>query len=184
MDRYLRKILCLLIGLIFTYGCSPKPEQPVVTKEEEKIEEFTFRQFADKMSFVLTGESAEIARNDGTSVNKPLLSLTTSSELIEISTGKEGKGQFDVSPETKKINKVVFTGNVKINYKELSTGKVNMKGTCKKLTYLETEKMIIMEDNPVLESGSNKFSGDIIYYSFVDNNLKIDGNVNVQILTK
>jgi lipopolysaccharide export system protein LptA len=147
---------------------------------QKNIRQFTFRQFAEKTSFILTGESAEIGSND-TSVKNPSLSLKTATEMIEITTGKEGKGQFDFIPETKSVNKILFTGNIKILYKNLETGKITMEGHCKKLTYLDSEKMLVMEGSPVLKSGSNIFSGDIIYYNFKDNTLKIEGSVNVQI---
>ena len=181
MGRHLKKVFCILFVMFITYGCSSKKENPQGKTDQTNIKEFTFRQFAEKMSFTLTGESAEISEKNNTSVKKPSLSLKTATENIEITTGKEGKGEFDFVPETRKINKIVFTGNVKILYKESSTGKITMQGTCKKLTYLEADRMLIMEGSPFLESGSNKFSGDIIYYNFDDNTLKIEGSVNVQI---
>jgi lipopolysaccharide assembly outer membrane protein LptD (OstA) len=184
MGKYIKKLLFLLIIIFLSYGCSDKKEAPQNEISQKSLEKFTFRQFADKTAFTLTGESAEVSEKNDTFIKSPSLSLTTSVEIIEITTGKEGKGEFNFLPDTKKINKVLFTGNVKIFYKELSTGKTNMQGNCKKLTYLESNKMLIMEGDPTLESGKNKFSGDIIYYNLNDNTLKIEGSVNVQILSK
>lgn len=166
------------------YGCSPEKESVRDSSTfGENIKEFTFRQFAEGTSFVLRGESAEAGQTSQTSVKNPELSLTTPAETINITTGKEGEGAFDFIPETRKINKVIFTGGVKILYKEADTGKTTMEGNCAKLTYLEEDNLLIMEGSPVLKSDGNIFSGNIIYYNFNDNTLKIEGNVNVQIST-
>jgi len=182
MGRNLKKILFILTIVFLAYGCSPKKDEPREESVQENVGKFTLRQFAEKTSFVLSGESAEISQSGKSpSVKSPSLSLKTSSEMIEITTGKTGKGQFDLLPETKKVSRIVFTGSVKIVYREISTGKTTMQGSCSKLTYIEADKMLVMEGSPVLERGSSRFSGDVIRYNFSDNTLNIEGSVNVQI---
>jgi len=181
MERHIKKVFCLLIMIFLTYGCSSGKVDEEEAKYEESIKGFTLRQFAEKTSFVLTGESAETSGESGTSVKNPSLSLKTPHDTIEIKTGKDGKGNFVFLAETRRINKVEFTGEIKILYREISTGKITMEGTCKKLTYIEKDKMLIMEGSPVLKSDKNIFSGDTIYYNLGENTLEIEGNVNVQI---
>ncbi|MCM8820921.1 MAG: hypothetical protein NC932_03100, partial [Candidatus Omnitrophica bacterium] len=74
--------------------------------------------------------------------------------------------------------------NIKIVYRDLKTKNITMEGSCKKLTYNEIEKIIIMEGNPVIKRDNNYFSGDVMYYNLEKNSLDIKGNVNAQIYTE
>ncbi len=180
------KIFVLAALIFMTWGCSRKAknEQPAV-KPEEEITGFSLKQFADdKTNFVLQGESAEISSETGTTISTPELSLETSTETIEITTGKEGKGEIKIIPDEKKVQNIVITGNVRIVYKDIKTGMVSMEGRCGKLTYNAAEKTIVMENSPVITRNKSQFRSDAIYYRIDRNTLELKGNVNACIYSE
>jgi len=185
MGRSHKKVFgIILILLLLTYGCAKKEENRTSEKPEEEIKHFTLKQFADNRGgFVLEGESAEIT-SDKASLSTPHLSLSTETESIEITTGKEGAGEINIDPEEKKVKTITITGNIKIVYRDIKTKEITMEGSCKKLTYNEKEKTIVMELSPVIKRGNNYFSGDVMYYNLEKNTLDIKGNVNAQIYTE
>lgn len=186
MVRNLKKILIIAVLIFLTYGCSKKSEneQPV-DKDEEKITHFSLKQFADeKTSFVLEGETAEISSKGGTTISTPEMSLSTPTETIEITTGKEGKGEIRIVPDEKKVQNIIITGNVRIVYKDIKTGTITMEGRCEKLTYNDKEKTIIMENSPVIIRNKNYFKSDVIFYNIDKNTLELKGNVNARIYSE
>ncbi|HOL21720.1 MAG TPA: LptA/OstA family protein [bacterium] len=186
MGGHIKKVSgIIIILLLLTYGCTKKEENKISEKPEEEIKHFTLKQFADNKGggFVLEGESAEIS-SGGASMTTPQLSFSTGTESIEITTGKEGSGEIKIDPDEKKVKTIIITGNIKIVYRDLKTKDITMEGSCKKLTYNEIEKTIIMEVSPVIKRGNNYFSGDVMYYNLEKNSLDIKGNVNAQIYTE
>ncbi|MCX8082675.1 MAG: hypothetical protein N3D17_04700 [bacterium] len=184
MGKHSKKVFSIIIVLLLICGCVRKEENKALEKPEEEIKNFTLKQFTDKRAgFVLEGESAEISSQEA-SINTPQLSLSTGTEIIEISTGKEGSGEIKIDPDEKKVKTIIITGNIKIVYRDIKTKDITMEGSCKKLTYRETEKTIIMEISPIIKRGDNYFSGDIMYYNLEKNSLDIKGNVNAQIYTE
>ena len=183
MGRNRGKIFILLTVVMLAYGCSRKPESEQPAEEpREEITRFSLKQFADdKTSFVLKGETAEILPGAGTAVEAPELSFQTATEMIEITTGGEGRGEINLVPDEKKLRNVTITGNVRIVYRDIKTGKVTMEGRCGKLTYNDGEKIIVMEKSPVITRNTSNFKGDVIYYHLEKNTLELKGNVNVRI---
>jgi LPS export ABC transporter protein LptC len=183
MGRNSGKIFILLAVAILAYGCSRKPENEQPAEEpREEITGFSLKQFADdKTSFVLKGETAEIASDSGTAVAGPELSFQTATEVIEITTGGEGRGEVNLNPDEKRVRNVTITGNVRIVYRDIKTGAVTMEGRCGKLTYNDAEKTIVMEKSPVITRNKSNFKGDVIYYHLEKNTLELKGNVNARI---
>ncbi|MBN1445584.1 MAG: hypothetical protein JW957_05710 [Candidatus Omnitrophica bacterium] len=186
MGRNPAKVLIIVMLLFLAQGCSRSREPDnKADKPQEEITGFSLRQFAgDKSSFTLKGESAEISSGGRTTIAAPALSFSTGAEVIEINTGKEGQGEVKIVPDEKKVTAVVITGNVKIIYRDIKTGAVTMEGSCRKLTYKDAEKTLLMEGNPVIKRGKSVFSGDTVIYRFDENTLEIKGNVNAQIHTE
>jgi len=166
-----------LIIILFT-GCGKKKEN--VVSNEEKLTKFSLKQFSNNYSLTLKGESAEISENKNTKISSPSLSLKTKTEIIEIKTDKEGKGEIKVEPETKKIKEIIISGKVLIVYKDLNE-KITMEITCGKVSYIEERKEMIFEEKPVIKRGKNLFSGEKIIYNIENNTIEIKGNVNVEI---
>ncbi len=181
-----RKIFILVSLIFLTYGCSGKRgNEAPADKSDEQITGFSLKQFADdKTSFILQGESAEISTKTGTTISTPELSLSTSTETIEITTGKEGKGAIKIIPDAKKVNNIIITGNISIVYRDIKTGVVTMQGKCGKLTYNNSEKMIIMENSPVITRNKSRFGGDVIYYRIDTSTVELKGNVNARIYSE
>lgn len=185
MGKYLRKISGIaLIILVLLSGCNKKREDRISEKPEEEIKQFTLKQFADNnRGFVLEGEGAEIS-SENASISSPQLSLSTGSEIIEITTGKEGTAEIFVDPDTKKVKSITIKGNIKIINRDIKTKDITMEGSCKKITYDESKRVITMELSPVIKRGNSYFSGDVMYYNLEKNSLEIKGNVNAQIYTE
>lgn len=175
-----KKIILLLFPLLLIYGCKGKNEESL-SKNEEKLTEFSLKQFSKDYSLTLKGESAEISETQDTNISSPTLSLKTKTEIIEIKTEKEGKGEIKVEPQTKKIKEIVISGNVKILYKDLKTEEIVMEIECGKATYSDEKREMIFEIQPLIKRGKNKFSGDRIIYNLENNTIEIKGNVNVEI---
>ncbi|MCM8804415.1 MAG: LPS export ABC transporter periplasmic protein LptC [Candidatus Omnitrophica bacterium] len=177
----MRKVnLSILILILFTFtNCKTKKES--IISNEEKFNEFSFRQFSKNYSFTIKGETAEINKNKDTQISSPSLSLKTKSEIIEIKTGKSGKGEIKIEQETRKIKEIIISGDVLILYKDLNQGNITMEITCGRATYIDDRKEMIFEEKPVIKRGKNKFSGEKIIYNIENNTIEIKGNVNVEI---
>ncbi|MCM8771647.1 MAG: hypothetical protein NC922_01015 [Candidatus Omnitrophica bacterium] len=171
----------LLFFLFFLTSCGKKEEKDVKSSEEEKLSEFSLKQFSHKYLLIVNGESAEILENKNIKVSSPSFSLKTSDEIIEIKTDKLGKGEIKVEPETKQIKEITITGKILILYKDKKEEKITMEISCEKLTYIDEKKEMIFEGNPLIKRGKNKFSGDRIIYNIEKNIIEIKGNVNVEI---
>ncbi|MFN4227343.1 MAG: hypothetical protein ACK4F0_04305 [Candidatus Ratteibacteria bacterium] len=171
-------LLVFLIVAIFN-SCTKKKEE--VFLENEKLKGFSLKHFSQNYLLTLYGESAEITENKNTKISSPILSLKTETEIIEIKTDKEGKGEIKVDPENKKLKEIIITGKVVILYKDKNAGNITMEITCGKVTYVEEKKEMIFEEKPLIKRGKNKFSGDKIIYSVDNNTIEIKGNVNVEI---
>ncbi len=185
MERNFAKILILTVTIFLVNGCSKKNEPADLDMSNTEIKQFSLKQFAsNKISFTLKGESAEISSGGETSVRSPQLSFSTSKEIIEINTGKEGKGEIKIVPDEKKLTTIVITGNVKIVYRDIETGVVTMEGYCQKLTYYDEQKRLVMEGSPYVTKGKNRFSGDMIFYEFEKNTIEVKGNIDAQIYTE
>lgn len=172
--------LCILILTLLTFNSCKTKKEPMITNEE-KFNEFSFKQFSKEYSFTLKGESAEVDNGKNAQISSPSLSLKTKSEIIEIKTDKLGKGEIKIEQETRKIKEIIISGNVLILYKDLSEGNVTMEIICGKATYLDDRKEMIFEEKPVIKRGKNKFSGEKIIYNIENNTIEIKGNVNVEI---
>jgi lipopolysaccharide transport protein LptA len=172
----------IFISCIFFTGCNERKDITENSAGQEKISGFSFRQFSPDFNFTLKGESAEIATDrEKTSVYHPALSLETNSEIIEIKTGKEGKAEMEIDPESEQIKDIVITGDIKIYLKDIKTKKITMQANCGKLTYVDKEKKLILEKSPVIKKGENSFSGERIFYLLDENKFEIKGDVNVRI---
>lgn len=175
------KVIWILVLFLFFISCERKKEESH-QKNYEKITEFSLKQFSTKdYFFILKAESAEITDNS-TKISSPSFSLQTKSEIIEIKTDKEGKGEVKIGPETKKISEIIITGKIKILYKNKKDGRILMEINCGKATYLDEKKQMIFEEKPEIRRGQNLFSGDKILYDIEKNTIEIKGNVNVEIV--
>lgn len=183
MKREIRNLFFfgfIFIIIIFFTCCSKKKKEEVNLKNE-KFTGFSLKHFSHNCLLTLYGESAEITENKNTKISSPTLSLKTETEIIEIKTDKEGKGEIKVDPENKKLKEIIITGKVIILYKDKKTENVTMEIICGKATYIEAKKEMVFEENPLIKRGKNKFSGERIIYNIDKNTIEIKGNVNVEI---
>jgi len=67
------------------------------------------------------------------------------------------------------IDRIVAKGNVRAE-------KGKTKGSCGKVTYKVAERVLIMEENPVLNDGPNSITGDVIRYYVRENRSEVVGN--------
>jgi len=174
--RYIIVLSCLSILI----SCGKKDKGNIIS-DEEKLTEFSLKHFSKNYSFTLTGESAEIISNKSTRISAPSFSLRTASEIIEIKTDKEGKGEIKVDPEANKLKEVVITGKILILYKDKKDGKITMEVSCGRVTYVDEKKEMVFEEKPIIKRGKNIFSGEKIIYNIENNLIEIKGNVNVEI---
>ena len=184
MGKNKRKILLyvlIITSFVFLIGCSQKEVKNDEIKPSNLIKKFSLKQFSNKINLFIEGEAAEI-KSENVKVKKPSLLIDRKTEVIEIKTGKRGKAEIEINPESKQIENVIFTGNVKIIQKDKRTEKIIMEAECGKLTYSDKKKEMVMENSPVIRRGKNIFSGEKIYYFLEKNTLQIKGNVNVKII--
>jgi len=183
MGYGIKKIFAYGIAiLILLFSSCSKKEEEKKTDLKEKISSFSLKQFSDKFTLTLKGETAEIIEEqEKTTITSPTLSLKTPEEIIEITTGKEGKAEIKMNPEERKIERIVMTGDIRIVNKNRKTGEIIMEATCGKLTYDNKNQIMIMEISPEIKRGKNSFSGEKIFYRLKDNTLEIRGKVNVHI---
>lgn len=182
MEKNKTKILinALIFIMVFLCSCEKKnTENPAVEKSQFK--NFSLTQFSEKTHLVLTGEAAELKESD-IKVKQPSFKISGKDEVIEIKTGKNGNAEIQINPETKQIQKVIFTGQVHIIQIDKKSNDILMEAECGKLTYSDKEKILIMEDSPIIKREKNTFSGEKIYYYLEKNTLQIKGNVNVKII--
>jgi len=180
------KVILLILILLVMQGCQKKETELLPkTHDEEKLSKFSFEQLSDKIHLELKGESAEISPDRKKSfIKEPFFSLKSQGETIEISTDSGGKAEITIDPESQQIQKVLLQGEIDIVQKDIKSNKVLMNAHCKKLTYVESEKLFMMEGNPVIKRNKSSFSGEKILYYWDKNKIEIKGKVNVLIYPK
>ncbi|MCS7180939.1 MAG: hypothetical protein N2589_07310 [bacterium] len=174
-------IFCCFLSFLFFTSCNKREREENLIKNE-KLTRFSLKQFSQNYSFTLMGESAEVLQNENTSIMNPSFSLKTESEIIEIKTDKEGKGEIKIDQKNKKIKEVIITGKVLIIYRDIKSEKINMEVTCEKVSYIDQKREMIFEGSPLIKRGKNKFSGEKIIYNIDNDTIEIKGNVNVEII--
>lgn len=174
-------IYLFIFTLLFIFSNCSKKEGNNISVNEEKLTKFSLKQFSHDFSLTLNGETAEITENKNVKISSPSFSLKTTSEIIEIKTDKDGKGEVKVDPDTQKIKEILITGKVSIVYKDKKEEKITMEIFCGKLTYIDSKKEMIFEEKPIIKRGKNTFSGERIIYNLEKNTIEIKGNVNVEI---
>lgn len=186
MEKNIERKIWFIIFIFFLFifaSCEKKKNQTYFPKLQEKITEFSVKQFSTKdYFFTLKAESAENISSDSTKISSPSLSLQTKSEIIQVNTDKEGKGEIKINPETKKISEIIITGKIKILYKDKKDGTILMEINCGKAKYIDEKREMIFEEKPQVKRAQNLFSGDIIFYNIDKNTIEIKGNVNVEIV--
>ncbi|MCM8785130.1 MAG: hypothetical protein NC827_01820 [Candidatus Omnitrophica bacterium] len=180
MKRTIKNFLLFSLILVIFTSCNKKKEE--VTFKNEKLTGFSLKHFSQNYLLTLNGESAEITESKNTKISSPTLSLKTETEIIEIKTDKEGKGEIKVDPDNKKLKEIIITGKVIILYKDKNTENVTMEITCGKATYIEAKKEMVFEEKPLIKRRGNKFSGEKIIYNIDKNTIEIKGNVYVEIV--
>jgi len=164
-----------------TGGCQRgKKEVPESKLSSQELEHFSLRQFSDRVSLEVTGETAEMTADQKTAiVQQPGFSLKSADSLIEVRTGGEGRAEIRFSPQRQQMEAAILEGKITVTQKALQDKKVLMEATCQKLTYEDREKVLLMEGNPVITRDHNSFSGEKIYYYWTENRIEIKGNVKV-----
>lgn len=181
MKKIIKNLMLFSFILILFISCSKRKKEEPVSKNE-KLTEFSLKHFSKNYSLTLVGETAEITENKDTKISSPNFSLKTDTEMIEIKTDKEGKGEIKVDPNNKKLKEIIITGKVTILYKDKNTGNITMEITCGKVSYIDEKREIVFEEKPLIKRGKNKFSGEKIVYNIDNNTIEIKGNVNVEIV--
>ena len=176
------KVILLILIFLIIQGCQKKETELLPKTHEEKLSKFSFEQLSDKIHLEIKGESAEISPDRKKSfIKEPFFSLSSKEETIEISTDSEGKAEITIDPESQQIQEVPLKGEIDILQKDIKNNKVLMNAHCKKLTYVESEKLFTMEGNPVIKRNKSSFSGEKILYYWDKNKIEIKGKVNVLI---
>lgn len=176
------KVILLILIFLIIQGCQKKETELLPKTHEEKLSKFSFEQLSDKIHLEIKGESAEISPDRKKSfIKEPFFSLSSKEETIEISTDSEGKAEITIDPESQQIQEVLLKGEIDILQKDIKNNKVLMNAHCKKLTYVESEKLFTMEGNPVIKRNKSSFSGEKILYYWDKNKIEIKGKVNVLI---
>ncbi len=181
MGNRIRQIFLIIMTIFLLNACSREEQQAETEYPSEKVADFSFRQFAEKINFTMQGETAEIeGGQQTTSVTRPDVSLETATETVEITTGREGTARIELDPAARTLKRVIIEHDVTVVYRDLATGDVTMTALCQKLTYISEREILIMEGSPRVKRGMSSFSGDIIEYNLETNLMEIKGDVNVQ----
>ncbi|MCX7705578.1 MAG: hypothetical protein N2115_04890 [bacterium] len=173
-------VLILILVFSVISGCGRKRTTEEVQQTGQVLKNFSMEFFGDSFSFTLTGLAAEKKTSESqASVSRPGIEIKGKNFVIEIKTGAKGIAEIFLVPETQNISRIVMQNNINIVQRNLETGQINFSASCEKLTYLEKEDTIIMEGSPKVQQGENFYSADRIIYSFKENRLKFEGNVQV-----
>lgn len=179
MEKNTKRIftVIMIVCLIFS-GCGRKKTVEQVQDTRQILKNFTIEFFDSTFKGTLKGLAAEKnTDNSRATVSKPSIEIKSKNYIIEIKTGSTGTGELFLEPETQNVKKIVIQNKVSIVQKNPETSQINFSAGCEHLTYLEAEDTIIMEGSPWVMQGSNKYSADRISYSFKENKLRFEGNV-------
>lgn len=174
--------LILISVLIFSLlsGCGRKKIVDEVQQTGKILKNFTMEIFGESFSLTITGFAAEKKDSESqASISKPAIEIKSKNFVIEIKTGTKGSGEVFLDAETQNVNKIIIQNGVNILQKNPVTGQINFAATCDKLTYVEKEDTVIMEGSPKVQQGENLYAADRIVYSFKENRLRFEGNVQV-----
>ncbi len=182
MGRVSDKIIGITIILfLLISGCGRKKTAQKIEKPEQTLKNFTMEFFDSSFKVTLTGEAAE-KNPAGTQaqVSKPAIEIKSKNFNIEIKTAAKGSGELFLDPDTQSVTKIVIQNNVSIVQRNPETNQVNFSAGCERLTYLEKEDTIIMDGSPWVIQGTNHYNADRIIYSFKENKLRFEGNVQIR----
>jgi len=182
-SKFVRKLIFLSFLFLISSGCNKKQEEkPFPNISGEKLSGFSFQQFSEKFNIELKGENAEISQDKKNNfVKKPSFSLSSKTEIIEVSTGHQGTAKVKLEQNLQKIEEIFIEGDIDIIQKNIKTNEVVMEAHCKKLTYIDKKKVLIMDGNPIIKRKKGTFSGEKIFYYWDENKVEITGKVNVTI---
>lgn len=168
-------LVCSLIS-----GCGRKRNTEEIQQPGQMMKNFKMEFFGDSFNFTLSGMAAEKKGSETrASVSSPSVEIKSKDFILEVKTGIKGTGEVFLEPETQKIEKIVIRNGVNIVQKNTETNQINFSATCETLTYLEKENILVMEGSPKVQQGENQYSADRIVYSYKENRLRFEGNVQV-----
>ncbi|MCM8758544.1 MAG: hypothetical protein NC906_02060 [Candidatus Omnitrophica bacterium] len=173
-------ILVFVLACLLVSGCGKKKSVGKLHPTGQLLKDFTMEVFGDTFKLTITGIAAEKKSSESqASVSGPTLEIKSKNFIVEIKTGPKGTGEVFLDPETQGITRIIIQNNVNISQKNPETGQINFSANCDKLTYLEKEEIVIMEGSPKVQQGENIYRADRIIYSFRENRLRFEGNVQV-----
>lgn len=181
MGKNTKKILAItMIVCLILSGCGRKKSTQQVQHTSQILKNFTIEFFDNTLKITLMGFAAEKdTTNSRATISKPSIEIKGKNYIIEIKTGSTGTGELFLDPETQNVKKIVIQNKVSIVQKNPETSQINFSAGCERLIYHEAEDTIILEGSPWVIQGTNKYSADHITYSFKENKLRFEGNVQV-----
>lgn len=172
----------IVIVLLGTFGCQKKDNSATSDQPREQLKNFSFQRFSEKIDVGITGASAEVSSDrDTATIKEPVISLKSEDSSIEITTGSEGRAEIRLMPKNQGLQEAILEGQVRIVQKEIKTGQIAMEARCGKLTYQDKQKLLVMEQEPIIRRQQDSFSGEKILYYWLENKIEIKGKVNVLI---
>jgi len=170
----------LAVVLLMISGCTRKKPTLETQETGQILKNFKLEFFDSSFKITLEGLAAEKKQDSHTAVSQPAIEIKSKNFILEIRTGSKGTGELFLDPSTQAVMKIVIQNNVMITQKNPENSQTNFSATCEKLTYIEKDDTVVMEGFPQVIQGPNLYSADRITYTFKENKLRFEGNVQVR----
>ncbi len=181
MGKNIGKLLAFLaLACFLMSGCGRRKTEIESGDGSQSLKNFSMEFFGDSFKASLKGEAAEKKPSDmNASVARPSFEISSKSFILQIKTGSNGTGEVFLDPATQNITKIVIKNSITIVQKNPDSSQTNFTASCGRLTYIEKEETVIMEETPELMQGSNRYRADRITYNLNENRLRFEGNVQI-----
>ncbi|MCL5674339.1 MAG: hypothetical protein M1501_01170 [Candidatus Omnitrophica bacterium] len=180
MGKNIKKLLIIFLTLISLSGCVKKKAKVPQSNNQPLLKKFTIDYIGSNKEISIIGSKAMAENTNQTSVSNPNLAISTKNIVVRISTTSNGQGQIFLNPKTQQPDRIIIQGDrVTINQENLKTKNMNFTAFCKKLTYIKSSSLLILDGNPEIFQGQNKYQANRISYDINNNKITFEGNVKI-----
>lgn len=185
MGKNFKKLFIIFLVLIGLSGCVKKKSKTPQSNNQPLLKNFKIDYIGENKEISIVGSKAMAENTNQTSVSSPDIAISTSNVIVQISTTSDGNGEIFLDPKTQQPTKIIIQAEkVTIKQENLKTKNMNFTATCKKLTYLKSASQLILEGNPEILQGQNKYQANQILYDINNNKITFEGNVKIYYVEK
>jgi lipopolysaccharide export system protein LptA len=185
MGKNFKKVFIIFLALVTLSGCVKKKNQSQQSRNQPLLKNFKIDYIGENKNISIIGSQAMAENTNQTSISNPAIAISTGNIIVKISTTSDGNGEIFLDPKTQQPSKIIIQADrVTINQENLKTKNMNFTAFCKKLTYMKDTSQLILDGNPEIFQGQNKYKANQIVYDINKNKIVFSGSVKIYYVEK